>query len=486
MNRRDTLVLGAGALSLSVAGCTDAIDRVNPMSSSTTAGWTGHRGDPANTGVRDADAGPGDSLSMEWEVTHEDILEERQEIDAEEEDLPPMAQVTTYPVLTDDVVAWTQGYTWIEDGGSERKTVVVAADAEDGSVRWVEPLLEDPPGDSWFAPIVSDDSLLIPNLIDGDLGLTVHDPDDGSELDRHEWGLSLRANQPVLADGIVFVEEGEPQDARLYAFDASDGEPLWDVPAVAPRPHLPELAVADDEVLSFDREDGAMVARDVDSGEERWRAGVELPTAFTTGSQGVLGPATVTDDGVFAGGSLYQLFNRDVGALAAFDSGAGTARFTYRPPGTEVDEPWEALLGPDVSEAEIEQIREEYGLDGGFASVNSQPLVVDDRMLAVGWGEVDEASGSILYAMDPAAEEAVWGVEVASTSYAPVAAGDVVYVLTGDGVEAVSTDGEHLDSLVLESDAHTVDEHSPSVEFSPALGHGKLFVPTMHGIVAVA
>ena len=485
MNRRDMLGLGAGALSLSLAGCTDALDSVNPMSSSSTAGWTGYRGDPANTGVRDGDAGPGDSLSMEWEVTHEDILYERQEIDAEEMDLPPMAQATTYPVLTDDVVAWTQGYTWIEDGGSERETVVVAADVEDGSVRWVEPFLEDPPGDSWFAPMVHDGSLLVPNLTDGTLGLTVHDPEDGSEQDRHEWGLSLNANQPVVADGTVFVEEGEPQDARLYAFDASDGTSLWDVSTSAPRPPLPELAVADDAVLSFDGEDGAMVARDVDSGEERWRARVELPTSIATGRPGRLGPATVAGSGIFAGGSLEQLSQRDIGTVAAFDPDEGAATFTHVPPGTEEGDPFEVLLGPDANEADLARIEEAYFDGEGFASVNCHPLVVDDRVLATGWGEVGDATGTIVYAMDPEAEEVVWGVEVDSESYAPVAAGDVVYVLTRDGVEAVSTDGEHLDSLVLESDAHTVDEHRPSVEFSPALGHGTLFVPAMHGIVAV-
>lgn len=106
-------------------------------------------------------------------------------------------------------------------------------------------------------------------------------------------------------------------------------------------------------------------------------------------------------------------------------------------------------------------------------------------MLAVGWGEVGDAGGTILYAMDPDTEEAAWGVEVDSGSYAPVAPGDVVYVSTREGVAAVSTDGEHLDSLVLESDAYTVDEHEPSVEFSPAVGHGKLIVPALHGIVAV-
>ena len=485
MNRRETLALGAGALSLSVAGCTDAIDSVNPMSSSSTAGWTGYRGDPANTGVRDADAGPGDSLSMEWEVTHEDILYERHEIEAEELDLPVMSETTSWPVLAEEVVVWTQGYTWQGESGSERETVVVAADVEEGSIVWVESFVEEPP-DNWFAPMVSDGSILLPNLIDGNLGLTVHDPGDGSEQDRHDWGLSLRANQPTVAEGTVFVEEGEPQDARLYAFDASDGTSLWDVSTVAPRPYLPELAVADDAVLSFDGEDGAMVARDVDSGEERWRARVELPTTFATGQPGVLGPATVSDHGIYAGGSLEQLFQRDLGTVAAFDPDDGDTQFTHLPPGTEEEGPWETLLGPDASEAEIEAVQERVFDGEGFASVNCQPLVVDDQVLAVGWGEVGDASGTILYGMDPDAEEAVWGVEVGSTSYAPVAAGDVVYVLTGDSVEAVSTDGEHLDSLVLESEAFSVDEHTPSVELSPALGQGTLFVPTMHGIVAVS
>ena len=485
MRRREAItLLGAGALSATLAGCTDALDDVDPTDSGPAEGWTSHRGDPANSGVREADAGPGESLAMDWEVTHEDLLLEREGIAAEDLEHPLSADGASWPVLVEDRVVWTQGYTWPgEDGG--RALVIAATDVADGSIAWSVALSEDLDfAAGWYAPMVHDDTVLLPNLVEGDLGLTVHDPADGSVLDRHEWGLTMSAAQPVVADGRVLVGVHEDQERRLYAFDADDGTPQWDVPADVPQPQFPHLAVGNDAVHYFDREDRAMVARELGSGAERWRAPVDLPMSFVTQRPGVLGPATISDHGIFAGGSIQQLVQRDVGTLAAFDPEAGDARFTHRPPGTDEGDPLRAI-NPDLDEAELEAIREEHFDGEGFTSVNCQPLVVDGEVIATGWGEVDGVAGTIVYGLDPDAETATWGVEIASESYAPVAAGDVIYLPTTDGVEAVSTDGEHLDSLVLESDAHNVGEHLLSVEFSPALGHGKLFVPTLHGIVAL-
>lgn len=497
MKRRKALVVGSGVLAL--AGCVDVLDSDDsesdtpstdpgddrdPADGDVSTEWTSHRGDPANTGVRPAEAGPGRSLSIAWEVTHEDLLIEQRDIDAEELDFQLIPGETTWPVLVDETVLWTQGYDWIADGDDESgsETVLVAADATDGSIVWTVPLGEEPL-QAWFAPIVHGGSVLLPNLVDGSLGMTVHAVDDGSELERYDWGLSTLATQPVAADGTVIIGVEEDGGVRLRAFDADDGTPLWDVPGDSRSNRLPQLAVRNDAVYSFARQEGALVARAVESGEERWTAPVELPTSLVTERPSQLGPVTASTHGLFAGGSIEQFANRDVGTITAFDGEEGITRFTHNPPGTDAGDPLESL--PDVSEAELERIREEY-LDGaGFSSANCQPLVVDERVIGVGWGEVGNASGTIVYAIHSDTEETIWGVEIASDSFAPVAAGDVVYVTTTAGIEAVSTDGERLDSVVLESDAETVSEHTPRTEFSPALGHGRLFVPTTQGIVAI-
>lgn len=103
--------------------------------------------------------------------------------------------------------------------------------------------------------------------------------------------------------------------------------------------------------------------------------------------------------------------------------------------------------------------------------------MVGGDVLTTGTGDFEGAADAErLFALDADDRSVAWSVDVASTTFAPVIAGDVVYVVTTDGVEAVSIDGEPLDSVAIED---------PLSERSPALGHGRLYVPTTNGVVAV-
>lgn len=89
---------------------------------------------------------------------------------------------------------------------------------------------------------------------------------------------------------------------------------------------------------------------------------------------------------------------------------------------------------------------------------------------------VDRLATTELPPTTPGAEGSLeWAAPLASETFAPVAAGDVVYAVTTEGATAVSADGDRLD---------TVSIADPFVEAPPALGAGYLFVPTVRGVTA--
>jgi outer membrane protein assembly factor BamB len=411
-------------------------------------------------------------------VTGRDLVEEFHDV-GNPEDLTVSAEVS-WPVLADGLAAWTVAYRGLAmDGAADEvpPTVrVVAVDPEDGSVAWaVEPPV--PPGtaSAWFAPEADGDHLYVPASVNDGLGLAVYDPATGEEQDRLDLGLPLLSGQPLVADGTVYVRESGREGATLRAFDASDGTERWAVGASRPESGWPGVSVADGAVWTLDRRDGqAFLARDTADGEVRLRTPLtDLPPSLASNAPVPLAPPTVVDDGVYAAGGVQGLVRRDLAPLVAADAEGGE-RWRSFPPGAE-GEAVDIILGPDADPETVERLREELGLEDGFGTLYGHPVVLDGLVCAAGIGDAGEESSG-LFAFDAAEGTLEWTAPLPSTTFAPVAAGDVLYAATGEGVTAVSAGGEHLDTVSLEE---------PLVEYSPALGGGRLFVPTLRGVTAV-
>lgn len=468
MNRRDALRLGAGTVAATLAGCSALEDALD--GSPGPAGWSTFRGDPARSGVRPASAGPGESLSVAWEVTAGDLVEEFHDADPDEERV--LTGSVSWPVLAGGRGVWTHSYRGIE--AIDPTVRVVAADPEDGSVAWsVEPPVPDGTASNWFASEVDDGRLYLPAMVDDGLGLTVHDPETGEEQDRLSLGLSLVSGQPLVADGTVYVVEGVDDTATLRAFDAGDGTERWSVETSPTEPLRPGLTVADGAVWTVDRRDGqAFVGRETTDGNDRLRVPLpDLPPSLVSNRPAPLAPPTVVDGGVYAAGGLQALLQRDLGPLVAADAG-GSERWRQYPPGAEGAL---EVVVPDADPETLERLREQYGLEDGFGTLYGYPVLVGGLVCAAGVGDAgSESSG--LFAFDAAEGSLEWAAPLASETFAPVAAGDVVYAVTTEGVAAVSADGDRLG---------TVSIADPFVEAPPALGAGYLFVPTLRGVTAV-
>lgn len=476
MDRRDALRLGAGTVAASLAGCSALEGVLDGGSTGGAAGWSTFRGDPARSGVSPASAGPGESLSVAWEATGRDLVEEFHDVE-NPDDLTVTAEVS-WPVVADGVVAWTVAYRGLATGGAadgvDPTVRVVAADPADGSVAWsVEPPV--PPGtaSAWFAPEVDDGRLYLPAWINENLGLAVYDPATGEEQDRLDLGLALRSGQPLVAAGTVYVRESGRERATLRAFDAGDGTERWAVGASPPESGWPGLSVADGAVWTLDRREGrAFLARETAGGDVRTRVSLpDLPPSLVSNAPVPLAAPTVVDGNVYAAGGVQSLLQRDFTPLVAADAGGGE-RWRSFPPGAEGA--LEVVL-PNVDAETRERLREELGLEDGYGTLYGHPVVVDGLVCAAGIGDAgDESSG--LFAFDAAEGTLEWAAPLPSASFGPVAAGEVLYAVTTEGVTAVSAGGEHLDTVSLEE---------PLVEYSPALGAGRLFVPTLGGVAAV-
>ena len=156
----------------------------------------------------------------------------------------------------------------------------------------------------------------------------------------------------------------------------------------------------------------------------------------------------------------------------------GDERWRYRPPGTDQLNPAEIVLGPDASEEQAREIRDEFGLEDGYTTLYGYPVVVDGLAIVPGIGETGGDGPDGLFAVDAETGEEEWAVPVDEGGFAPVAAGETIYLSTSSGVDVVSTDGTHRGRVDL-------GDSASSFVSSPALGEGRLFVRTREGIVAL-
>ena len=504
MNRRELLLASTSALAVSTAGCSeleeifddgatdpgqtdtdgtdaDSDDTDGTDSDPTDPGWTTFRGDVSRTGRAQADAGPGESLSIAWELTGRDLVADVE--DGDPEAFPsPITNHVSWPVLMDDLVLWTTVYEWSDDGDRERTIRLLAADAATGAIEWTDELGGDvlPDVPRWFAPEIDDGQVYVPNFLGGDLGLAVYNPETGTRAQELPLSLPALSTEFLVHDGTIYVVTTTDDEATMYAFDTDDGTEQWSVETATQPPNRIFASIAGDTLVYFARGDPpAFVAREIDGGDELWREPLDLPEGISTGRPAGLAPPVTGESGIFAAGGIDTMIRAEAAPLVSVDRDDGAEQFRYGPPGIPSEDSPRAAANPDLSPAEIEELPP-------FSAIYGLPVAVDDLIVATGYGDVDGSDGyEHCFAVDQDGSLA-WAVESGIT-YTPVVAGDTIYLASTAGVEAISTDGEHRETLELEAEAESADRErmQPMFEQPPALGDGRLYVAASSGLVAI-
>lgn len=478
MKRREFTAAGAGMLTAALAGCSQLQEAIGQSPASDThEGWTTFRGDHARTGYRPSADGPGESLSLDWEVTALELVEEVEGGDPD--GYPILTKDLTSPVLVDGIIAWTMVYEW---GRPRDRTVsfrAVAVDPETGEMQWSRELLdeEDAVAEAWFRLEVNDGELYAPTLFADEIGVTVFDPSTGDILRELDLGLSWWATELSVFEGTIIAAVSD--DEKLFAFDAETGDSLWDAEVVT-HPGMTFATIVDETLLYFDHGDDSLVARDVSDGTERFRESLELPEQFSANRPSTLAPPVVSDGSAYVAGDADVMFRRDIAPLVAVDADDGTERFRYDPPGIEgPNNPLNEINpGLDAPSEELPPFSTAYGL----------PVPVDELVVVTGFGDfsgTEEVDGHC-FAVDDDGELA-WALD-SGIAYAPVATDEVVYLVSTEGVQAISAGGERLDTFVTQEET-TASERVrmiPRIELSPALGEKRLFVPAYSGIIALS
>lgn len=482
MRRRQFVATAGGTLAVSVAGCSQFDDVFDDGEEGTAADaddsgtWATFRGDAARTGRAPADAGPGDSLAVSWTLTVDDIIADIEDDDPDQ-GFPATSDHVSWPVIVDDLVLWTAGYGW--GGGDNRRRAVrlLAADTATGTIEWTAELAADTDVDlsRWYAPAVDAGLVYVPDFVGGDLGIAVYDPADGERTAEFALGLPTVASEILAHEATIYLA-ATGETPRLYAFDASSGEERWSVTTVPQSRDSAFCSVIGDRLLYYDRLNG-IVAVDTDSGDELWRRQLELPRSFVSGAV-TLAPPTGGEDGVYAAGSLDAMTQLDVSPLVGFDPATGDELFQYDPPGIPTADSKFATVNPNLSAAELEALPP-------FSAVYGLPVVTEELVVATGYGDPAGGSGqSHCFAVDHDGSLS-WTLET-GVAFAPVLAGEVIYLVSTNGVEAISTEGEYLDAVMQEDDGRGEGETvSPRPTSTPAIGDDRLYVPTRTGLVAV-
>lgn len=473
MKRRGFGRATVGILIASLAGCSDSGKR-GTSTPTRVETWGSFRGDDRRTGRVSAETGPGESVDIAWKLRGQDVLDYA-DPDGLSADSVVMSSRSSWPIVAEDLVIWKVTPTWLDE---ERRRQVahylVGTDAS-GSIEWVQKLTGDE-GRLRFGPEFDGGVVYQPTMTDNGIGVAVIDPETGNRERTLDLGLPT-ATSLLVADGSIFAGAFGADDRRgLYAYDVDSGAEQWSVSATPYPQMIPFGALLDDTLLYFARGESAteLVARDTSDGSVTWRTPFELANQSRLELPIYPAPPTVADE-IYAAGSVNKLQYRDSSPLVSFDATDGTERFQYEPPGLDGTEnpvlDWLAELNDEVPDADdLPPFSALYGL----------PLLVDDLVVATGYGATEDSDAiQHCYAIDRDGSLA-WSIE-SDLAFAPVAAGDVIYLASWSEVTAVSSDGQKLDSVALGND----DGSSVRALFSPAIGHGRLYVPTDDGIVAI-
>ena len=430
--RRGLLLTGAGLSAAALAGC---FDESTPDDSQASDGdgtvpgsWPQFGVGPQNTGYDPTVSGPGaGDPALAWR---------------DDAGTPTM---NASPVVADGTVYVP---------GSGDPGPINAVDAETGEQVWQF----EPAGYASSAPALADGTLYV-----GTWGRRFYavDAKDGEERWHREIGHLFSSSSPAVVDGTVYVGTagdspavvGGPGDQRPFkaptflALDAATGETRWRYDDFGRKDGIySSPAVADGRVY-FGAE-GVVHALDAEAGEVVWTRTV---------------PTHADSSPAIADGVVYHAGPADAGpetpaAVRAMDAATGETLWT-----AGADD-----MSPRTSPAIAD------GTVYVAANVDAACPAGDDS------GCYGKSQGR-LYALDAASGERRWTIEIAlDTRSSPAVAGGVVYVGCGDGLSAVTVDGERAWRVNFKSD-DSDDDDGPYVKSSPAVADGRVFVGASDG-----
>lgn len=474
-SRRAVLASAATVVTAGSAGCIGVLEGSSDESSSPaqSTGWTTYRSDPQRTGRVPAEEGPGDSLSVDWETTVIDVAEHREDLEITPEDQADDA--TTGPVgagsireaiVHDDLVLATVFYRTTSNWGG-----VVALDAATGSVEWTVAGMHS----TLAAPTVVGDRLY--QLVDFATGVDAETPHvlvadaaSGSVFERRPFPGQID-DAPSIDDDVIYTSTSGGIEGTLLATATDRDERRWVGTGPEPTEEYRAVTPAGETLLYSGLRDERryLVSLEADTGDVRWTRRLDLPEAPLSSSRELPGPPTVYDDRSYLGGTFrgYRHRRTHGAALIAVDTDSGTERWRFRP-----DPAPYATVPSDEQETQICAVTDDCEGEVLASGVHCYPLLLEGTVVVPGFGQPSgsggsQGAGSHIYGVDDADGSLQWSVPGAASSV--VAAGDVLYArIVGDGVLALSPDGEVLDTVQFESD---LASRGPA----PAIGHGRLY-----------
>jgi len=499
MNRREFGLASLGAVTTSLAGCGQLDAVLGSNTGDGSENWGAYRGDVARTGRVAAEAGPGESLSVAWHLTYDDVAEAVDGVDPSNGLM--IQRQSTWPLLAGDLLIWGVQFQHRNDdtapGTYVTRRRLVAADTS-GSITWSHelPVLSDYDVVPKFGHRIDDGRIYQPTVpaaylrTDNEreaesarrdsLGVTVLDPETGNIEREVDLGLS-RAGNMIVKDGTIYVEIvlDDTGERGLYAFDAESGAEEWSVSGTTTLTE-PFASIFADTLcyIRWDDDDAVpvLVARRTDDGDVLWQTPIEWSSPYVEDHPGFSAPTI--DDSVYTAGSTLGASSGMMTPLVAFTTDDGTERRRYRPPGVDGDK--HPLLDenrPGTTEKDPSELPPASGVYG-------MALPMDEYVVATGYGAIDgNADPEVGHCFAIEDDSIVWSVETELPT-SLVAAGTVVYLTTPRGVTAVSKDGTVTDSV-----DYAEHDLQPSLEIMPsdpsAIGNGLLYVPTYDGIVAL-
>lgn len=401
--------------------------------------WLQFGHDASNAGHARSASGPGADAALSWRF------------DAE---TPTM---NSSPVVADGTVYAP---------GSGDPGYVHAIDAETGDPVW----RFEPAGYASCAPAVADGRVYF-----GTWGKKFYalDAETGEQVWATDVGHRFGSSSPAVADGTVYVgtvgdgpmvvsgEEDEEQfeSCAVLALDAETGDERWRYDDFGERENVESsIAVADGRVY-FGGE-SAVYALDADSGSVAWSREIAAHPQSS--------PA-VADGTVYYGGPS-RADEGPAARLSALDAASGETVWTAGIEDTSL------RTSPAVADGTVYVAASSMRVclaaaDGGDGSANGTQT--DD-----GDSNCSGTNRGRLYALDAADGERRWTAEFRTdTRSSPAVADGVVYVGNGDGLSAVSTDGESLWRIAFDGER----EGGPYLDSSPAVGGGRVFVGASDG-----
>ncbi|WP_415382308.1 PQQ-binding-like beta-propeller repeat protein [Halosimplex sp. TS25] len=394
LGRRELLAGAGAAVSLGLAGCTDAVgvggdengggssDRSGPLDATNEADWPMFGANAERNPVLTGTSGPEGPVREEWTFESHYVS-------------PSVRDGTVYV---------------------DSSSAYYALDAATGDVLWER----ESESDGSMTPMVTEDALY---TFDGG-GLTALDPEDGT----HRWtDDTVTGGFPVPRDGVLYGANGDD----VFAFDLGDREMRWTSPLesedTADGNYLIDVAADGSHVYTVEGV-GEVSAYSLDGGERQWT----LSSAYI-------------DDSTFtlsvAGGTVYLatvLGASGKPTLRAIDASSGDVQWTDTVgimSGVTADRLYADQKTDDGDDAGVFALDPATGdrieeLSGVTSFWGNQPVVADETLYY--------SADSGIYAYDLEADEMRWEHTDSHLEIDELlVAGDRVFFKTGTTLRAL-------------------------------------------------